>query len=114
GAQDATQQNPADSTECAGFWEQIMQIWSQPQRLWRVSGVVLAEAGGFEHPVRVETDPSLAVKSNRPLWHAFSSLSTKTCPNNPTYHSECKPIRQNGPDPAGIVSPDFVMHVTSR
>ena len=29
----------------------------------------MAETGGFEPPIQVSPDPSLAVKSIRPLWH---------------------------------------------
>ena len=32
----------------------------------------MAETGGFEPPVEFNPDPSLAVKSIRPLWHVSS------------------------------------------
>lgn len=38
----------------------------------------MAETGGFEPPVRFNPDPSLAVKSIRPLWHVSSRLHAKT------------------------------------
>jgi hypothetical protein len=34
-----------------------------------------AETGGFEPPVEFNPDPSLAVKSIRPLWHVSNCYS---------------------------------------
>lgn len=36
----------------------------------------MAETGGFEPPVEFNPDPSLAVKSIRPLWHVSTVHKT--------------------------------------
>ncbi len=45
---------------------------------------VLAETGGFEPPVEFNPDPSLAVKSIRPLWHVSiaGGAGSSTWPSN--------------------------------
>lgn len=40
-----------------------------------VRGFFVAETGGFEPPVEFNPDPSLAVKSIRPLWHVSTVRS---------------------------------------
>ena len=39
------------------------------------TGLFVAETGGFEPPVEFNPDPSLAVKSIRPLWHVSTVRS---------------------------------------
>ena len=41
-----------------------------------VRGFFVAETGGFEPPVEFNPDPSLAVKSIRPLWHVSTVHKT--------------------------------------
>src|SRR5690606_830539 len=52
----------------------------QTQKYPLSAGGILAETGGFEPPVRFNPNPSLAVKSVRPLRHVSSCPPRRACP----------------------------------
>ena len=49
---------------------------ANPRTFYSVGVRSLAETGGFEPPVEFNPDPSLAVKSIRPLWHVSTVHKT--------------------------------------